>query len=937
MDEYLVRYLKSGKAWVLVGSGPSSAMHYPTWKQLAEVSLKIVKQECIECSTRDLERAIKRRDYPYAFDEAAKVLGMPRLLQALQETLKPLEPNAIYEYIVKWPVPVFLTTNYDDEIQTHLSKIKVAYQSYTNSEDHFAYLEPDLDGAIFKLHGDLRSEKGLILTSTHYKNILDAGEWEYWRIKMTSIFQMQRVIVIGHSLTDGNIRHVLETAKKGSGVQHPVCWIAPDVDYRIAREYLEKYRIRVISYPNQEGDHRYLLPLIRNISNYIPSRVSISISSNIKDIVESSQKGHLAAAGFYIFNKLSPVIDFERKRVEIICAAIQSVIPVLQTKGTFSLEESLELIGWPANYSIDPNFARAVRENIVSMGLLQEGSDGKLFVSAQAEKLSATNKKAFEHSRALFITSLKLRLKKTYTSLQDSDIDEIASYIESSLVGFFNKGGLSLASTLFSTEQLESKKMPSSVLQFVVEASLHFTDSIKRQAFTTIATDIYVDPEKPEKDYLGRISHGYMAFHMLGVFGEYAWEKLNKAKNTVWLIDSNVQIHALALGSPTNFAFESCFKRLKEAGVRLFTPRGIFEEAYSHFRFADELIREKGPDSANVINAAKGQLPYRKSNDFIVGFINWRAAGNPSDWKAYLYQIFEDHNPTEETFKSSLRKLGIEVVSFEEWPGYSEDKLFDLEKCSEDIVKLRDEVTSNVATPVDSDTEYLFEMDSYRKAKPEAEALIIVRYERDGKLRIISEKDMSSDAWFITQSSFLNNATICAGKSLTWKPDAFLSFASHLPSSIGVTTDEAFGMIVLKIAEAGFNTLPEKTIDAVFGGIIDQAELNIKEQSELYNSTIAEKYGRSLENVIQSVAPSDRPLAALQLANEMAQKQSERVLAVEKVLSEKDKKIKSLEQIIKVKSGAKTRKNRKGGLPKSKQEKNKEKRKKRKKRKRMLK
>ena len=35
MDGYLIDYLKSGNAWVLVGSGPSSEMGYPTWQDLA--------------------------------------------------------------------------------------------------------------------------------------------------------------------------------------------------------------------------------------------------------------------------------------------------------------------------------------------------------------------------------------------------------------------------------------------------------------------------------------------------------------------------------------------------------------------------------------------------------------------------------------------------------------------------------------------------------------------------------------------------------------------------------------------------------------------------------------------------------------------------------------------------------------------------------------
>src|SRR5207249_695770 len=102
---------------------------------------------------------------------------------------------------------------------------------YSNSEDHMAHLLPDLKGAIFKLHGDLRSERGLILTRSQYGAIARDQSWEYWRTKMTSAFQLVPFIVIGHSLSDPHIAHVLEAAKKGAGVHQPVCWIAPDVDF----------------------------------------------------------------------------------------------------------------------------------------------------------------------------------------------------------------------------------------------------------------------------------------------------------------------------------------------------------------------------------------------------------------------------------------------------------------------------------------------------------------------------------------------------------------------------------------------------------------------------------------------------------------------------------------------------------------------------------
>jgi len=285
--------------------GPSNQMGYPSWERLASLSIDVVKREVLGKNLRPLHAAFDSHDFPKVFELAKDLLGLPRLLQHLQQNFRPSHAGKIYELIAKWPIPVYLTTNFDDEIQNHLAKLSEAYLLYTNSEEHLSQLLPDLNGAIVKLHGDLRSENGLILTTSQYRDILCGDSWKYWRTKMTSIFQMNRVIVIGYSISDPNITHVLEAAKQGAGVIQPVCWISPDVTPETAREYLEKYRIRVIPYDNRDGEHKSLIRLIENISDFISPRTSVHIQEQIARISQSPLGDNAAAPGFFVFNKLS--------------------------------------------------------------------------------------------------------------------------------------------------------------------------------------------------------------------------------------------------------------------------------------------------------------------------------------------------------------------------------------------------------------------------------------------------------------------------------------------------------------------------------------------------------------------------------------------------------------------------------------------------------
>ena len=326
MDEYVIDYIRSGKAFLLIGSGPSIAMGYPTWKELAEIAIDLVRNEMPAEKTTNMQKAKNRNDYAMVFEIAADLMGFDRLLEELNRKFSPKSDGKIYELLASWPVPVYLTTNYDDEIQNHLADLREAYISYSNSEDHLSHLIPELNGAVFKLHGDLRSEKGLILTKKHYDDISNSGSWQYWRTKMTSVFQLNRIIILGHSLTDTNIKHVLEAAKAGAGVVQPICWIAADVPPDSRRKYLETYRIRVISYDNQDGTHNNLIRLVENISDFIPPRTKIGMPNEMLPITKPSLGKSSGAPGFFVFNKIFENVELEEKRIEIIIAALQSVL-----------------------------------------------------------------------------------------------------------------------------------------------------------------------------------------------------------------------------------------------------------------------------------------------------------------------------------------------------------------------------------------------------------------------------------------------------------------------------------------------------------------------------------------------------------------------------------------------------------------------------------
>ena len=113
---------------------------------------------------------------------------------------------------------------------------------------------------------------------------------------------------------------------------------------------------------------------------------------------------------------------------------------------------------------------------------------------------------------------------------------------------------------------------------------------------------------------------------------------------------------------------------------------------------------------------------------------------------------------------------------------------------------------------------------------------------------------------------------------MTWQPEEFIRFAEGLcPSPTDKeAADRAFEILLYQLSSSGVSTIDEAVIEKVFGGIIDQSRIQISEQLHIYEQTIASKYGESPDAVLARLSAIRRPMASIQLLNEMAQVESEK-------------------------------------------------------------
>ena len=204
-----------------------------------------------------------------------------------------------------------------------------------------------------------------------------------------------KIVIVGHSLTDPHIRHLLTAAKIGAGVMQPVVWIAPNVTQRQSQEYLEKYRVRVVSYKDDDGAHANLVSLLEHISDFIPAREGVQINREIAAITASPLGQDAAAPGFFVFTRLEHTFTDQEKRKQVIIAAIAATLEKNRGK-EFTLGDALRLAGWPDGVHIDEALSNQIQSALIQAGVIV-GSDGK-FTVGNLETYKE-GRARFEHSR----------------------------------------------------------------------------------------------------------------------------------------------------------------------------------------------------------------------------------------------------------------------------------------------------------------------------------------------------------------------------------------------------------------------------------------------------------------------------------------------------------------------------------------------------------
>lgn len=628
---FLERIIK-GNAILFVGAGASANMGYPSWEKLTkEVYNKAIRKGLIKESGTILQK-ISKEEYIDVFTILERQLSRTVLINILKEVNIPNEEiGKIYSIISHWPFACFFTTNYDNEIKKHLDCAgRREFEVCQNTKSDFDNFSSDMDGFIFKIHGDFEHPDCAVITEDDYDKYYTKDANIYYLKGLESIFRLFPIIILGYSLKDPDISYILKKAKEYSSPKNRIYMLLADISDSDVQRYLEKFNIQVFSYNNADGKHSELLQML-NIYN------SFFFKGNHQYVRqgENAEK----ATSLYIFRTLN-----QRNCTSDFANLLLLTLPSNSESGISecSLKEKLPI-------TVIACFKDLVN-HLLQNGLILKTDDcfkrtpkGDEFVGKAHNNLINTKDIAINNI-----------IKKIREKHQDIDEAFLRNLIDETISRIFEIRGLSIAKRIFSESCLSSGELID-IFDFLIKESFDIHNNLIRLTFINEMRSFFVNPDTHQKRYLAAVSQGYFLYHLMGMEKNNIEFRNDVFANTLWFVDSNIIIPLLAEGCFDHEFIKELFFKLKKYGAKVFVTDNVLQEVMDHLVWAEQNIVTNHDLLTNATLIAGN-----RQNLFVDGFVN--SGKCFENFRSYCNNIRE---LTNDNFSKFLETYNIQCENLE--------------------------------------------------------------------------------------------------------------------------------------------------------------------------------------------------------------------------------------------------------------------------------
>lgn len=819
-------------------------MGYPSWHDFSTQAHRELQYRGLCKDPESYMKHLRNHRYPELFRQLERDLSEDRI--ALTDLMKPLlkpkkHTGRIYDLIASWPFACYLTTNYDDEIHSHLAALNVHYTVKRNRRNDFHVWRDGVSGVIQKLHSDLAHPREAIITSADYHRLEFDAAWKYYRSALTHVLTTFDVFIIGHSLRDPDIDLILKLAKEIRAPQHPVYMVTADSTLAEEKDLLEQYNLVLVKYSNQDGTHSELLRLLQTADRFIVSRQRLT--TDLSSTLPKEQTK--AAVTIYLYRRLqgvqatdylSPLILVglaSRPEVQFTRTEIRS-LPVLNN-----------LLGNRLDYDMP------VSETLTA--LVRKGLVDHTPTAFRINEKGLNEVKQYHSVRELQMDQAYgqfcLHLKGSYPAVTPSQLSDCRSLAEDVIVASFASRGATIANTLFSSQAAQADAL-SDVFGHVSDRSAEIENMDLRLAFIDAIHEFLVQPNSQQRDYLASVSQGYFLYHLLGL--DPAWQEIRQrlARNTLWLCDSSVIIPWVAKGCYNHDQAAELFRLLRNERGMFCTTAGLLQEVWEHFKWAQYFIDEHGSQSLEFLRAALVNGSYRQ-NLFLDGYVRLNADGVVGTYEDYSRLICPKGEISKSSFEDCLRGSGLRIYDLD----YGEVGSGDLD---------------HVAAEVQAERVRRGTFRSPHQVRSEAEASIFLRRLEAGNFPT-RDLDGLEHFYFVSQSAILERTHAVK----TWAPEALYRYLSSFPDR-ETNADLLQQCMLSEYYYAGIKFVDRPRYERFFGSIINESKTSYRRELDGFIKDRDDAYCKGLTSSFESTPDLEKPMFVAQMGWRRAAESQER-------------------------------------------------------------
>ena len=867
MDRKLIDMINSGRCFAFIGSGPSCEVGYPTWHEMAEYVRRYIKDNCSNYDDASYKKYITQKKYAEMFTVAEDDLGKKKLLvDLIKEKFEntTITDGNIYKILLNWPFACYLTTNYDDEINKNLKKIGITYQTYQNKREDFYNVEDGMKNIILKLHSDLNNPSDVVITSRDYSKLYADDSCTYFRTKLSHLFEMFNIIIVGYSLYDIDIRHVLEIAKNTINPYRPIYMFASDVTKSEIKEYYDKFNITIIPYKRNGDKHDELIKILNMIKNFVEPRGNASLSIDGDDAL---RKSDIASALFLHRNSAQGVLK----------AGIDSIILYSLHVNGGKHEKNNLLSNKNINFAFSSNvdIEKALEEGLrklldqksveIDNNIVCITEKGKDEISEIQTKRTKNKELAYKD----FIDALK----HEQPSLDKMQEEYLFTLAEKTITLMFEKRGHALADRIFANTSVRQHDL-SSIFESIYSTAQDIEDSATKYAFINAMFKFSLEPTDIQKNYMASLSQGFFLYHAIGSNPNFYSEVNNILKNNLWIYDSNILIPLIATGSTGCLFANNLVDLMKENYSITYTTYNIIREVFSHYNWCVNFVNTHGSTSVEFLRNATIKSGY-KQNLFIDGYINEYAIGSVSSFRDYSYKCFKTYNVTFDIVVDIIKQKNI--IPIDNYSDSLVGRVANLEEIKEIIREEREKRNS---------------YRSDKQVETDAELIAIINEFYSNKIPF--KCDRYVERMYVVSQGKLFEHQNQNEFSKVWPPEQLYKLILSISEKINNAASIWDG-IVSEYYNFGFPYINKKNYTKFFGQQIDQAKLSYEDEKGKY---IAESCGENIKRLDEEfykVDDLEKPLFVDHMGWKVAESNNRKAVIAQEHLAAAEAKIKVLE------------------------------------------